>query len=241
MRRIFSCWLVVLVCCGGAGQLAMAQGYPGGGQMPGRRGGMGGPTGAGAPSDETSSSQSTEKPDAAARKAFKAGVKSLDRAREYEGIAAKATNPDKRDDAQIKVNDAYGRALDQFTVALSNKGDMIEAWDNVGYVHLRLGAYGEAIDDYNHTLALNPELLEAVEHRAEALMGVDHLEDAKAAYMNLFNHARPLADQLMVVMQKWLESHRVAANGMRPGDIDAFGKWLQERDGIAKPTASTGQ
>ena len=28
-----------------------------------------------------------------------------------------------------------------FTEALSNKGDMVEAWDNVGYVHLRLGAY----------------------------------------------------------------------------------------------------
>jgi hypothetical protein len=30
----------------------------------------------------------------------------------------------------------------------------------------------------------------------------------------------------------------VAANGMRATDIDSFGKWLQERDGIAKPTAS---
>ncbi len=61
----------------------------------------------------------------------------------------------------------------------------------------------------------------------------------KAAYMDLFNHNRPLADQLMVTMQKWLDSHRAAANGMRAADIDAFGKWLQERDGIAKQTAST--
>jgi len=62
--------------------------------------------------------------------------------------------------------------------------------------------------------------------------------DAKATYMNLFNHARPLADQLLVLMQKWLESHRVAANGVRAADIDSFDKWLQERDGIAKATAS---
>ncbi len=34
------------------------------------------------------------------------------------------------------------------------------------------------------------------------------------------------------------ESHRAAANGMRAADIDAFDKWLQERDGIAKQTAS---
>jgi hypothetical protein len=57
--------------------------------------------------------------------------------------------------------------------------------------------------------------------------------------MDLFNHERPLADQLMVSMQSWLESHRAAANGMRAADIDAFDKWLQERGGIAKQTAST--
>ena len=142
-------------------------------------------------------------------------------------------------DALARANDAYGRALDQFTEALSNKGDMFEAWNNVGYIHLRLGAFNESIDDYNHTLALKPDLLEAIEHRAEAFMGVDRLDDAKAAYMDLFSHARPLADQLMATMQKWLEDHHTAANGMRAADIDSFGKWLQERDGIAKQTAST--
>ncbi len=180
-----------------------------------------------------------DKPDAAARKAFAAGVKSLNKAHEYEEAAAKATTPDKKDKELGKVNDAYGKALDQFTEALSNKGDMVDAWNDAGYVHLRLGAFNESIDDYNHTLMLKPELLEAIEHRGEAFMAVDRLEDAKAAYMDLFNHNRPLADQLMVTMQKWLDSHRVAANGMRPSDINDFGKWVLERDGIAKQTAST--
>jgi hypothetical protein len=69
-------------------------------------------------------------------------------------------------------------------------------------------------------------------------MALDRLDEAKAAYMDLFNHARPLADQLMASMQKWLASHRQAANGMRSADIDSFDKWLQEREGIAKQTAS---
>jgi hypothetical protein len=56
--------------------------------------------------------------------------------------------------------------------------------------------------------------------------------------MDLFFHARPLADQMMVTMQSWLQSHRASANGMRPADIDAFDKWLQEREGIAKTTAA---
>jgi tetratricopeptide (TPR) repeat protein len=200
------------------------------------RPGMG--SGRSQPAEEMPSTPAAEKPDAAANKAFNAGVKSLNKAREYEEVAAKATNPDKKGAAMDKVSDAYGRALDQFTEALRNKGDMFEAWNHVGYIHLRLGAYGESIDDYNHTLALKPDLLEAVEHRGEAYMAVDRLDEAKSAYMNLFNHARPLADQLMATMQNWLESHRVAANGMRAADIDSFGKWLQEREGIAKQTAS---
>jgi tetratricopeptide (TPR) repeat protein len=242
MRRIFICCLVLFAWLGADVQPAEAggQGYPGGGggQMPGGRPGMGGQSGMGQPGDEMPSAPAADKPEAAARKAYAAGLKSLTKAHEYEDIAAKATNPEKKATATDKVGDAYNRALDQFTEALSNKGDMVEAWNNAGYVHLRLGAYGESIDDYNHTLALKSDLLEAVEHRGEAYMAVDRLDEAKAAYMDLFNHDRPLADQLMASMQKWLESHRTAASGMRASDIDSFGKWLQERDGIAKQTAS---
>jgi hypothetical protein len=236
MRRIVICCVAVLALCGANMPAANAQGYPGGGggggQMPGGRG-----MGQSQPGADMPPSTATEKPDAAAKKAFKAGVKSLNRAREFQEVADKATNPDKKADALDKVNDAYGKALDQFTDALSNKGDMVEAWNYAAYVHLRLGAYNEAIDDYNHTLSIKPELFEAIEGRAEAFVGTDRLDQAKAAYMDLFNHAPVLADQLMAVMQKWLQSHHEAANGMRSADIDSFGKWLQERDGIAKQAA----
>jgi len=240
MRRISICFLVLLAWAGAGVEASLAGGqggYPGGGGMPGGRGGMG-QQGMGQPGDEPPSAPAPDKPDKAAAKAFKAGVKSLNKAREYQDAADKATNPDKKSDALYRVSEEYGKALDQFTEALSNKGDMFEAWNYVGYIHLRLGAFNESIDDYNHTLALKADLLEAIEHRAEAYMAVDRLDEAKAAYMDLFNHARPLADQLMVSMQSWLESHRVAANGMRASDIDSFGKWLQEREGIAKQTAS---
>ena len=235
MRRIVICCVAFLAWYGAGMQAANAQGYPGGGgQMPGGRG-MGQPQ----PGADVLPSTVTDKPDAAAKKAFKAGVKSLNRAREFQEVADKATNSDKKADALDKVNDAYGKALDQFTDALSNKGDMVEAWNYAAYVHLRLGAYNEAIDDYNHTLSINPGLLEAVEGRAEAFVGTDRLDQAKAAYMDLFNHAPALADQLMAVMQKWLQNHREAANGMRSTDIDSFGKWVQERDGIAKQAAAS--
>jgi tetratricopeptide (TPR) repeat protein len=190
------------------------------------------------PVDEIRSEPVLDKPDVAAQKAYKAGMKSLNKAKGFAEEAANAPNADKKNGALIKLNDTYGRALDQFTEALVNKGDMVEAWNNVGFIHLRLGAYSESVDDYNHTLALQPDLLEAIEHRAEAYVAIDRLDDAKSAYMDLFNHDRPLADQLMAAMQHWITEHRTNANGLRASDIDAFDKWVQERDGVAKQTAS---
>jgi tetratricopeptide (TPR) repeat protein len=108
-------------------------------------------------------------------------------------------------------------------------------------VHLRLEAYQESIDDYNHALALKPDLMDAIEHRAEAYLAVDRIDDVKAPYMDLYNHDPALAAQLMAAMQKWLSEHQSDAKGMRPADIAAFGKWLSERDGIAKQAASLPQ
>ena len=215
--------------------LAQMPGGPGG--YPGGMGGGGRPP-VGGPAGDTTPPTVTEKPDAAARKAYKEAMKYLDKARQYEVSAAAATNPDKKAKEREKVGDAYTRALDEFTEALSNKGDMVEAWNNVGYVHLRLEAYQESIDDYNHALALKPDLMDAIEHRAEAYLAVDRIDDVKAPYMDLYSHDPALAAQLMTVMQKWSSDHQADAKGMRPSDVAAFGKWLSERDGIAKQAAS---
>jgi tetratricopeptide (TPR) repeat protein len=232
MRRILFYGLVLL---GAALYIARAhaQGYPGGGIPPIT--GSGGRTGQ---QNEIPSAPIDVKPDKAAAKAYAAAMKSMLKAHELEDTIAKATDPDKKYNARSKLDDTYGRALEQFTEVLRNKNDMYDAWNKIGYIHLHFGAYRESIDDYNHALALKPELFEAIQHRGEAFMGVDHLDEAKAAYMDLFFHARPLADQMMVTMQAWLQSHRAAPNGMRTADIDAFDKWLQEREGIAKTTAA---
>jgi tetratricopeptide (TPR) repeat protein len=214
------------------------------GQMPGGPGGAGPgqiPRGVGGMPDEPPANTTTEKPDAAAKKAYKSATKALDKAKALEASAAAATSPDKKAKDLDKIGDEYNIALDAFTEALSNKSDMVEAWDGVGYVHLRLGAYREAIDDYNHTLTLKPELMEAIEHRAEAYLAVGRLDDVKIAYMDLFSHTPDLANQLMASMQKWVAAYQADPHGMRASDIEAFGKWVAERDGIAKQTASLPQ
>ena len=246
MNRIFSANLatifVIFAVMIAAGAMVPvsgdAQAIPGG---QGGRGGIGRPSTTSQPGEENQSTPVGDKPDAAAKKAYTAGMKSLNKAKDYGAMASNAPNEDKKNAALEKQNDAYGRALDQFTEALSNRGDMVEAWNNVGYIHWQLGAYAESVDDYNHTLALKPDLPEAVLHRSEAYLALDRLEEVKSAYMDLFNHQRPLADQLMGAMQQWLTQHRASVNGMRASTIDAFDKWLQERDGIAKQTASAVQ
>ncbi len=210
---------------------------PASAQMPGQ-GGMGRQQMT-QPGGDIETAPPIDKPDAAASKAFKAAMKSLTKAREFESAAASAATPDKKSKALEKMGDAYSRALDQFTEALSNKGDMIEAWNNVGFIHLRLGAYAEAVDDYNHTLALKPDLPEAVLHRGEAYLATDRLVDAESAYMDLYNHERPLADQFMLSMQQWLTQHRSDPKGMRPADIKAFDGWVEAHDAEAKATGST--
>jgi hypothetical protein len=229
-----------IALCSGPIGIAEAQMMPGGGMGGGGIGqGPGGrpPAGGGMP-DEPPSSSTSEKPDVAVKKALKAAEKALDKAKALEADAAATSNPDKKAKDMERVNDEYNFALDAFTEALSNKGDIVEAWDQVGYIHLRLGAYREAIDDYNHTLTLKPELMEAIEHRAEAYLAVDHLEEVRIAYMDLYNHTPDLAAQLMAVMQKWLAEHQPGSSGPRSSESDAFAKWVNERDGIAKQTAS---
>jgi hypothetical protein len=231
MRRILFCCLALAIADLKIAP-ADAQGYPGG--IPPITG-SGGRT---PQQNEIPSAPPEVKPDKAAAKAYASGMKTMAKAHELEDVIAKATDPDKKAKAASKLEDTYGKALDQFTEVLRNKNTMYDPWNQIGYLHLRFGAYRESIDDYNHALGLKPDLLEAIEHRGEAYLGIDHLDEAKAAYMDLFFHARPLADQLMVGMQAWLQNHRAAANGMRAADIDAFDKWVRERDGIAKTTAS---
>ena len=148
------------------------------------------------------------------KKALKAANKALDKAKALEADAAATKDPDKKAKDMDRLSDQYNTALDAFTEALSHKSDLVEAWDQVGYIHLRLGAFREAIDDYNHTLALKPELMEAIEHRAEAYLAVDHLDEVKIAYMDLYNHSPDLAAQLMAAMQKWVAARQADSSGI---------------------------
>jgi tetratricopeptide (TPR) repeat protein len=237
MPKIPCCFAALLI----AGvQIAYAggQGYPSGpgtggiGRAPGGGGGLG------APGSEIVSAPPDVKPEKAAAKAFAAGNKTMAKARELQEIIAHSSDPEKRAKAGEKLDDAYDKALLQYTEVIRYNNTMYEPWNQIGFIHLHYGAYRESIDDYNHALALKPDLPEAIAHRGAAYLGADRLDEAKAVYMDLFFHNRQLADELMVAMQAWVQAHQASPNGVRVADVDAFGKWVEEREGIAKATAS---
>ena len=223
----------LLVAAGRVAADPQMPGGMGGGMGGGGMGGRGGGMGAGIPGETTVPAPHDDKPDIAARKAYAAGMKALDKAKSFLEQAGQAPNGDKKARLQEKASDAFYRALDQFTEALSNEGDMVEAWNGAGYVHLHIGAYGEALDDYNHDLTLRPDDMDAIANRAEACLHLGRLDDVRLAYLDLFNHARERADQLMRDMQRWLAERRTDPQGLRPVDLDAFQGWIEERVRLA--------
>ena len=223
-RVLVTLALLVVGAQGATAQMGGMGGGMGGGGMGGGRGGAGGPN-----IPDTTTAPHDDKPDIAARKAYTAGQKSLDKARGYTLEAQQASNPDKKARLEEKASDAYYKALDLFTEALSNRGDLAEAWNGAGYAHLHIGAYGEALDDYNHALQLRPDDHDAEFNRAEACLNLGRTDDARLAYLALTAHAREKADQLMYDMQRWLALRRTDPQGFRPAELDAFQRWIDEQ------------
>jgi hypothetical protein len=56
--------------------------------------------------------------------------------------------------------------------------------------------------------------------------------------MDLFGESRPLANELISAMRRWIESRRQDAQGIAPAEIEGLAKWVDERAAIAAQTVS---
>jgi tetratricopeptide (TPR) repeat protein len=165
-------------------------------------------------------------PEEQAKQAYNQGVRAVKAADKLAKSAEETT------DAKHQYENARG----YFASALQRKVDMYEAWNYVGYTSRKLGEYDKALQAYDEALRLNPNYGEAIEYRGEAYLALNRIEDAKNAYMLLFQGQRPLADQLMVAMQKWVTDRKAAGNAAP--EVDALAQWIDERSNIARQTAS---
>ena len=175
-------------------------------------------------------------PEEQAKAAYNQGVRAVKAADKLAKAADEATDEKKKTKALDKAKRQYENARGYFASALQRKVDMYEAWNYVGYTSRKLGDYDKALQAYDEALRLNPSYGEAIEYRGEAYLALNRIEDAKNAYMLLFQGQRPLADQLMVAMQKWVTDRRAAGNAAP--EVDALAQWIDERSNIARQTAS---
>ena len=220
MRIVISALMVWLLAAGGALASGGGSSGPGGGSM--------------------GSMPAPRSPDELAMAAYKSGVKQIEKAKSAETDAAVATDSGRQKKESEKAARSYGDARDYFTKATAKKPGMYEAWNYLGYSERKLGNYPEALSAYDHALQLNPNYGEAIEYRGEAYLGLNRTDDAKAAYLQLFGSARPLADQLMTAMHLWVAARREDPKDLSAGDLDAFAHWVDERGQLAQQTASLG-
>jgi tetratricopeptide (TPR) repeat protein len=169
---------------------------------------------------------------------YNSGVRELGKAKDHEADAAKAATDEKKAKALEKARKAYGNALDEFERAADENPAMYQAWNYIGFCQRHLGDYEAALTAYSHALEVNPAYAEAVEYRAEAFLGLNRIEDAKGDYMRLFRDVRPLADELMAAMHRWVEDHQHDSKGVSSEDLASFAKWVDERTAVAQQTAS---
>jgi tetratricopeptide (TPR) repeat protein len=175
-------------------------------------------------------------PEEQAKQAYNQGVRAVKAADKLAKAADEATDEKKKTKALDKAKRQYENARGYFASALQRKVEMYEAWNYLGYTSRKLGDYDKALQAYDEALRLNPSYGEAIEYRGEAYLGLNRIDDAKNAYMQLFQSSRPLADQLMAAMQKWVTDRRAAGNAAP--EVDALAQWIDERSNIARQTAS---
>ena len=135
----------------------------------------------------------------------------------------------KKTKALAKASNLYGKALDRFEDAVDKDPGLVDAWNDIGLCELHLGFYDEAVMAYANVLELKPDYSEASENRAEAYLGLNKIAEAKSDYMALFKTARPLADQLMTYMRRWIDERQRDPKGVSSDDLAAFVKWTDER------------
>lgn len=176
-----------------------------------------------------------------AAEAYNRGLESRDKAWKLEEQAAASEDPKERAKLEGKAQKEYGKAVRAFRSATESDPQMHQAFSSLGYALRKSGEYEESLTAYNQALELEPGYTEAIEYRAEAFLGLNRLDEAKEAYMQLFRDDRERADELMEAMQGWVEKRAADPSGVDSQTIEEFSIWVRDRAEVAGSTASLQQ
>jgi len=178
-------------------------------------------------------------PQEIAREHYNNGLRMRDRAWGLEEKAAETDDEAKREKMVKKIDKQFLGAMREFRTAVQNDPRLFQAWSSLGYALRRTGSYQESLIAYDRALAIEPGYTEAIEYKAEAQLGLGNLGEAKSAYMTLFNHDRPRADELLKAMTQWVDSHREAPpSGVSSDQVEEFAQWVEQRGEVAAQTSA---
>jgi tetratricopeptide (TPR) repeat protein len=187
----------------------------------------------------TMPSMRTLTPEELAVQAYNSGVSHRDKGRKAEQDLTTAKESD-RVKLEKKAADEYGKALKDFKKATELNPRLHQAYNGMGFAYRKLGDHSKALEFYDKALQLAPGFPEALEYRGEAYLGLNRIDDAKNAYLELLGADRAQAALLMAAMKDWLLKRRANPEGVDPASLTSFESWITERSDVAKLTASMG-
>jgi tetratricopeptide (TPR) repeat protein len=167
-------------------------------------------------------------PEDMARAAYNSGIGHKDK-----GVRAE------KNDAN-KARSEFEKALKDFKRASELVPNLYQAYNGMGFSYRKLGDYTKALEMYDTALQMAPGFPDALEYRGEAYLGLNRIDDAKQAYMELFASDRQQADILMKAMSDWVANRKVDPAGADPAAVTSFEGWIKERAAIAGQTVSMG-
>jgi tetratricopeptide (TPR) repeat protein len=170
---------------------------------------------------------------------YNSGERQMEKATKANADLKANTDASKADSLKSRLNKSLENAAADFQRAIKADASLYQAYSELGFCLRKLGRYDEALQAYDKGLAIEPRWAPGIEYRAEAYLGLNRIEDAKAAYTSLFGGDRARADILFESMKQWVAEHRVNANGVDTAQVDQFAKWVDERTAIHAQTVAS--
>jgi tetratricopeptide (TPR) repeat protein len=182
----------------------------------------------------------TRTPEEMAIESYNNGIEHKDKGIKIEASAATTADLKEKAKSADKAKKEYEKALKDFKSATDRNPEMYQAYNGMGFSYRKTGDYVKALEMYDKALTLKPGFPDAIEYRGEAYLGLNRIDDAKKAYLEVLAADRKQADTLMAAMKAWIQDHKTTPAGVDGATIDGLEKWIGERSEIAKATVAMG-
>jgi hypothetical protein len=201
------------------------------GAMPGGGGGGGGGGSMAAP-------QRQQTPEQRAAKSYEKGERARDRALAYEekaresdekGFLGLGARPSEKAEKQWRKSaDAFQKA------ARTSPGRYSKAYADVCVAYRELGELEESLAAADRALKTVYEYPPAIACRAETLLELGRLAEAKKAWESLNSRDRQLAGELLQRMEAWLDRNDREPADLPGESLEDFRAWMRESGGLAR-------